>query len=127
MTDYIQPDFNAMALVTTNVQRDFLKRHPFEIEGTSEALPQMRLLVKAFRDAGIVHMVRLYKRDRSNADLCRRQVVEDGASMVRPDTLGSELASALLPTADVKLEPELVLSGLPQVLGEKECVFYKPR
>jgi len=129
MTDYIQPDFNAMALLTIDVQSDFLKGHPFEIEGTSEALPQMRLLVEAFRDANrpIVHMVRLYKADGSNADLCRRQVVEHGASMLRPGTVGSELAFSLLPTADAKLEPELLLSGLPQALGEKECVFYKPR
>jgi nicotinamidase-related amidase len=129
MSDYTVPDFNAIALVTIDVQRDFLKGQPFEIEGTTEAIPQMRLLVEAFRRAKlpIVHMVRLYKADGSNADLCRRQVIEDGSSLVCPSTVGSELEASLLPLPGTELKHELLLSGLPQALGEKEWIFYKPR
>jgi len=129
MSHYTQPRFNSIALLTIDVQRDFLKGQPFEIEGTSEALPQMKLLVDAFRDAKlpIFHLVRLYKSDGSNVDLCRRQIVEIGTSLVRPGTFGSELAFALLPTPDSKLQPDLLLSAVPQPLGEMEWAIYKPR
>lgn len=129
MSEFTRPEFHALALVTIDMQRDFLKGQPCEIAGTSEALPQMSLLVKAFRAAGhpIVHMVRLYKADGSNVDLCRRRMVADGASIVRPGEIGSELAAELLPDHCARLEHELLLSGVPQALGEKEWVFYKPR
>jgi nicotinamidase-related amidase len=127
--NYTEPEFNAIALITIDVQRDFLKAQPFEVEGTSEALPQMKQLVDAFRDAKlpVIHLVRLYKPDGSNVDLCRRQIVGTGTSLVLPGTAGSELASALLQNADTKLQPELLLSGIPQELGDMEWVLYKPR
>ncbi len=129
MSDYTRPDLSAIALLTIDVQRDFLNGQPFEIAGTSEALPQMKLLVEAFRQSRlpIVHVVRLYKPDGSNADLCRRQMIEDGASIVRPWTDGSQLASPLLPDAGTALQPELLLSGALQAFGANEWALYKPR
>jgi nicotinamidase-related amidase len=129
MSDYTRPDLSTIALLTIDVQRDFLNGQPFEIAGTSEALPQMKLLVEAFRQARlpIVHVVRLYKPDGSNADLCRRQMIEDGASIVRPWTDGSQLASPLLPDAGTALQPELLLSGALQAFGANEWALYKPR
>jgi nicotinamidase-related amidase len=128
-TDYIQPDFGAMALVTIDMQNDFLEGQPFEIPGTSEILPQMRELVETFRRAlrPVIHVVRLYKSDGSNADLCRRSAVEQGAAIVRPGTSGAELAPPLLPARDSKLDPELLLSGAVQLLGQNEWAIYKPR
>ncbi len=129
MSAYTQPDFSAIALVTIDIQRDFLDGQPFAIEGTSAVIPRIRLLLDAFRRARlpIVHMVRLYQPDASNVDLCRRDLVESGALLVHPGSPGSELASPLLPNAGAKLNPELLLSGAPQPLGEKEWAFYKPR
>src|ERR1700730_6638830 len=94
-TDYTQPDFGSMALITIDMQQDFLAGQPFEIPGTSEILPRMQRLVAAFRrvQLPIVHMVRLYKSDGSNVDLCRRRAVEQGAAIVCPGTLGAELAA----------------------------------
>lgn len=129
MSDYTRPGLSAIALLTIDVQRDFLNGQPLEIAGTSEALPQMKLLVEAFRQARlpIVHVVRLYKPDGSNADLCRRQMIEDGASIVRPWTDGSQIASPLLPDAGTILQPELLLSGALQAFGANEWALYKPR
>ena len=129
MTDYIQPDFGAMALVTIDMQNDFLKGQPFEIPGTSEILPQMRELIETFRNAElpIIHIVRLYEPDGSNADLCRRSAVEQGATIVRPGTSGSEIAPPLLPARESKLDPALLLLGAAQRLGPNEWVMYKPR
>jgi nicotinamidase-related amidase len=127
--DYTRPDFGAMALITIDMQTDFLKGQPFEIPGTSEILPQMRKLVETFRRARrpVIHIVRLYKRDGSNADLCRRSAVEQGATLVCPGTSGAELAPPLWPTHVSKLDVELLLSGAAQPLGQKEWAIYKPR
>ena len=118
-----------MALITIDMQNDFLKGQPCEIPGTSEILPQLSELAGAFRRARmpVIHMVRLYKPDGSNADLCRRSAVEQGASIVRPGTSGAELAPPLLPTRESALDAELLLSGAPQALGPLEWAMYKPR
>jgi nicotinamidase-related amidase len=127
--DYTRPDFGTMALLTIDMQQDFLDGQPFEIPGTSEILPRLQRLAAAFRRAQmpIVHMVRLYKRDASNVDLCRRRAVEQGAAIVSPGTAGAELAAPLLPGRNVKLDPDLLFSGASQPLGPKEWVMYKPR
>src|SRR5439155_672547 len=80
----LAPDFASVALVTIDTQRDTLDGQPFEVPGTSAALPEMRRLAAAFRAAGrpIVHVVRLYRPDGSNVDLCRRRAVADGARLV---------------------------------------------
>jgi nicotinamidase-related amidase len=118
-----------MALITIDMQNDFLKGQPCEIPGTSEILPQLRELVEAFRRARlpVIHVVRLYKSDGSNTDLCRRSAVEQGAAIVCPGTPGSELAPPLLPTRESKLDAEFLLSGALQPLGPKEWAIYKPR
>jgi nicotinamidase-related amidase len=127
--DYTRPDFGAMALITIDMQQDFLDGQPFEISGTSEILPRMQMLAAAFRRAQlpIVHMVRLYKPDGSNVDLCRRRAVEQGATMVSPGTAGAELVTPLLPGHYGELEAGLLLSGAAQPLAPKEWVMYKPR
>jgi len=128
-TDYTHPDFGSMALITIDMQQDFLKGRPFEIPGTSEILPRMQELAVAFRrtELPIVHMVRLYKSDASNVDLCRRRAVAQGAAIVRPGTPGAELAPPLLPAPEVNLDADLLFSGAPQPLGAREWAMYKPR
>jgi nicotinamidase-related amidase len=128
-TNYTQPDFRSIALITIDMQQDFLAGQPFEIPGTSEVLPRIQRLAAAFRRAQlpIVHMLRLYKSDGSNVDLCRRSAVEQGASIVRPGTAGAELAPPLLPGPGVSLDADLLLSGATQLLGPKEWGMYKPR
>ena len=51
-TEYTRPDFGTIALITIDMQNDFLKGQPYEIPGTSEILPRMRKLVETFRRAG---------------------------------------------------------------------------
>ena len=127
--DYTRPDFSAMALITIDMQNDFLKGQPFEIPGTSELLPQLRRIAEAFRRARlpVIHMVRLYKRDGSNAELCRRSALEQGATLVCPGTLGAELAPPLVPSQGTRLDTGLLLSGKLQPLAENEWAIYKPR
>ncbi len=126
---YTSPEFQAAALITIDVQRDFLDAGSWEIAGTSAALPQMRMLADAFREAErpIVHVVRLYEPDGANVDLCRRRLVEDGARMAAPGDAGSELAIELLPEVELSFDAELLLAGAIQSLGPREHALYKPR
>jgi len=128
-TKYTQPDFTSIALITIDMQQDFLAGQPFEIPETSEILPRIQMLAAAFRRAQlpIAHMLPLYKSDGSNVDLCRRSAVEQGAAIVRPGTAGAELAPSLLPGPGVSLDADLLLSGAPQMLGPKEWAMHKPR
>ncbi len=126
---YTAPDFASMALITVDIQRDTLDGGTLEIPGTSGILPRVRMLLQAFRGAQmpIVHMIRLYKEDGSNVDLCRRSMVESGAAILRPGSPGSELAEELLPEPHIRLDAELLLSGGIQQIAPGEVAIYKPR
>jgi nicotinamidase-related amidase len=126
---YTGPEFASAALITIDTQRDVLDGGPLEITGTSAALPEMHLLVDAFRAAGrpIVHVVRLYRPDGTNVDLCRRLAVQDGARILIADEPGSQIAGELLPDASVALDSSLLLGGDLQLLGPREVAMYKPR
>lgn len=129
MNKHIQPDFSSIALMTIDTQQDTLEGQPFEIPRTSAILPEMQRLLQAFHQAEkpIIHMVRLYKRDGNNVDLCRRGLVEEGTLPFRPGSPGCELVPEFLPEPDIRLDTELLLSGGTQPLGPQEVVIYKPR
>jgi len=126
---HLAPDFTRVALVTIDTQQDTLDGQPFEVPGTSAALPELQRLAEAFRATGrpIVHVVRLYRPDGSNVDLCRRRAVADGARLVLAGSPGAELASDLVPASAPRLDTELLLAGGIQRVGPGEAIIYKPR
>jgi nicotinamidase-related amidase len=126
---YTVPDFASAALITIDTQCDVLDGGRLEVPGTSAVLGRIGVLLEAFRDAGrpIVHVVRLYERDGSNADLCRRRAIETGTHVLAPDDPGSQLAPELLPEPELTLDAELLLGGGVQALGPYEVAIYKPR
>jgi nicotinamidase-related amidase len=130
MTDpYTRPLPGSAALVLIDVQRDFYADDgPLPVDGTAAAIPAMARLATEIRDRAlpIVHVVRLYRPDGSNADRVRRQAIERGARMAVPGSTGSQIAPELLPNA-VELDHELLLSGELQHVGPREHVMYKPR
>jgi nicotinamidase-related amidase len=111
------------------MQRDVLDGGALTIPGTTEALPQMAVLARCFREhaAPIVHIVRLYERDGSNADICRRGLLEGGAPILHPGAEGSQVARELLGDAELRLDDELLLAAGVQRLSEHEVAIYKPR
>jgi nicotinamidase-related amidase len=126
---YTRPLAGSAALVLIDVQRDFyLDDAPMRVEGTSAAISAMATLARVFREheLPIVHVVRLYQPDGSNADLVRRQSIEQGARIAVPGSAGSQIAAELLPNV-VELDHELLLSGGLQQVGTSEHVMYKPR
>lgn len=127
---YTAPDWSNAALITVDVQRDFsLPGAPAQIAGTAEAAPRMETVVRAFRRAGrpIVHVVRLYLPDGSNADLCRREALRQGARIGLPGSEGAELVDELKPSSAARLDAARLLAGELQEVGEREWVMYKPR
>ncbi|GAA0516460.1 cysteine hydrolase [Paractinoplanes deccanensis] len=132
---HLAPHWESAALITIDVQRDFLSDGAFGIPGTSEILPNLARLTEAFRRGGrpIVHIVRLYPADGQDVDRVRRSLVQGGAAFAQPGSPGRLLADGLLGDGPLgvaesgELDDELLLRGEPQWFGTSECVLYKPR
>jgi len=89
----------------------------------------MRTILEVFRtgEKPIIHIVRIYKADGSNVDLCRKELVEQGIALVLAGSSGCQLAPELLPDAGIELDADLLLSGGIQTINSREVVIYKPR
>src|SRR5260221_8692983 len=130
MRDYLSPERGRAALLTIDAQCDFaLPNAPAKVCGTMAAVPAMRRLVDSFRERNqpIVHVVRLYRCDGSNVELCNRASIEEGQRIVMPGTSGAELLTGLKPDQDQRLDASLLLDGKFQSLGRQEWIMYKPR
>jgi nicotinamidase-related amidase len=129
MVEYIKPDFTSAALITIDTQKDFLDGQPCEIPGTTAVLPKMQSLLQGFRkhNKPIVHIVRIYKENGCNVDLCRRKAIIQGARFIIENTPGCELADELLVDPSVSLDHQKLLSGAIQRVSTNEVIIYKPR
>lgn len=117
------------ALLTIDVQVDTLDGHPFEIVGTTAASERIRPLAAAFRAAGrpVVHVVRIYLPDGTNAEPFRRETVSGDVPLLWPGAPGTELAPGLLPEGAPALDAGLLLGGDVQRVGPYDHIIYKPR
>ena len=127
---YTEPHWDRAVLITVDVQEDF--RRPGSATWSPDkdvVIPAMSLLLTLFRERGmpVIHVVRLYLPDGTNADSCRRQKLESGRTVVAPGTDGAEIVSALKPSAGLRLDGERLLKGGLQAWSEREWVIYKPR
>jgi nicotinamidase-related amidase len=129
MDKYTEPDFSSAALITIDTQRDTLDGQSLEIPGTSAILPKMKKLLDAFRESNkpVIHVIRIYKLDSSNADLCRKGLIERGEKFLIENESGSNLADELLPDKNIKLDTAKLLSGGIQKVSKNEVIIYKPR
>jgi len=127
--NYIKPDLESEALITIDTQCDTLDGQPLEIPGTSAILPNMKSLIDAFRNRlkPIIHIVRIYKKDGSNVDICRRAAVESGQQIFIEDSDGCQIAKDLFSNSNVILDSSKLLSGGIQHLSNSEVIIYKPR
>ncbi len=124
------PQWGRAALLTIDVQEDFGRPGSATWSPDKElVIPVMARLLGLFRGEGlpVVHIVRLYRPDGSNADPCRRAQVESGLRLVEPGTDGAEIVAAIKPSAASRLDAGLLLEGGIQAWSEREWVIYKPR
>jgi nicotinamidase-related amidase len=130
MSTYTIAHWDCSILLTIDTQNDFiLPNAPAEIKGTADVLPKMSKLLEAYREKGlpILHVIRLYKEDGSNVDMCRKELIESGMRIAAPNTEGAELVEQIRPLNSNRLDAEILLRGEFQSIGEKEWVMYKPR
>lgn len=129
MIDYVSPHFDHLALLVVDMQRDFvLPGAPAEIAGSAAVIHAIHDVITAFRARNfpIVHVVRLYLPDGSNADLCRRSMIAAGKSVAVPGSDGAEVVDELMPR-QMKLDTPNLLLGCLQLLADSEWAMYKPR
>jgi nicotinamidase-related amidase len=128
MNRFTKPCIRTSALVTIDTQQDTLDGQPFEVPGTSAILPRMRKLLDVYRlrSMPIVHIVRIYKMDGSNVDLCRKEAFSKGEKPFLEGGPGCAPAQALF-DQQVTLNSDLLLSGKPQRVDDHEIILYKPR
>jgi len=63
MKNYTEPNFRSSAVITIDTQCDTLDGQPFQIPGTSTALPKIKIILDTYRQKRmpIVHIARIYK------------------------------------------------------------------
>jgi nicotinamidase-related amidase len=132
MQEYLEPSgpqWNRSALLTIDVQNDFVLPSSTRVFGTLERIPAISRLVQAFRESQrpIVHAVRLYEADGSNAEPCRRRSIREQGSYVVPNSKGAELVADLNPNPDCHLDSSSLYAGSLQEVGALEWAMYKPR
>lgn len=129
MDEWTMPDPSNIALLTIDAQQEFQPGNPSGRPENAAAIPAAAVVVRAFREAGrpIVHIVRLYLPDASNADLCRRKRILSGDRLLVPGSDSSQIAPELLPSPLIRLDHQLLLGGGIQSIGPAESVIFKPR
>lgn len=130
LSQYTEPHFKRSAMITIDVQNDFtFEGAPAYVEGTMDVVDNVRRLLACFRKnvLPIFHVIRLYLPDASNVELCRKQLIESGCSMLAPNTMGAELVDVVKPNEQVRLDSNLLMSGDLQKIGDNEFIIYKSR
>jgi len=123
-------NWNSSALLIIDMQNDFAKTSGSAyIEGTAGMTKNLAGMAGLFRakNRPVIHIVRLYFEDGSNAELCRRPLIQEGTKMVVPGSEGARIVSDLLPAGAVVYSDEDLLKGQIIRLDEQDYVAYKPR
>lgn len=129
MTNYTNPNFSTSTVITIDTQCDTLDGQAMEVPGTSVVIPNIRKILDVYRQLKmpVVHIVRIYKSDGSNVDLCRKQAIESGDEIFLDGSTGCDLAPGMFEPTSIKLDTEALLSGGVQEMSSHESIIYKPR
>lgn len=122
-------DASRSALLTIDVQTDLATRGSVAYcSGSIAASLPLAEVVTCYRAAGkpIVHTVRLFHEDGSNAPQPYRKVIEQRGALLAPASSGGELLPGIRPFPTVKLDPEALFSRRLQGLSPTEWAVLKP-
>ena len=127
---HTEPHWDSSALIIIDMQNAFVSPK-IEKEGTKaeKIISNIRLLLDAYRNKrlSIVHVVRSYAADGSDADTYRRGMVERGELVLNPGTDEADIVSLLKPPNSPAVEFRILKAGMFHGLGDNEMVMYKPR
>jgi nicotinamidase-related amidase len=117
------------ALLTIDLQNDFVLSGAGCVAGTLECLPKVHSLVEAFRQQSlpIVHVIRLYERDGSNAEQSRQQFIQEHGPLVAPGTQVARLVDAINPRGPYEIDSVSLYAGNLQKVDTDEWLLYKSR
>jgi len=121
---------NKSALLIIDMQKDFATSNgKAYIDGTEEIVPNLVTLANIFRRQGkdVIHIIRLYHPDGSNAELCRKDIISSGKHIVAPQSEGAAIIDELLPDNVRPYHHEDLLKGKIVQCGVNDYVLYKPR
>lgn len=123
-------NWNRSALLIIDMQHDFARPDgKAYIEGTAEVVGHIAEIANLFRRKRlpVIHVVRLYHQDGSNAELCRKSSILQGNTMVAPGSDGAGIITELLPSNAERYSDESLLKGSMIPLSPYDFVIYKPR
>jgi nicotinamidase-related amidase len=127
---YTEPHWDTSALVIIDMQNGFVTPK-VETEGTKAhaIISNIVFLLDAFRAKAkpIIHVVRSYLPDGSDADIYRRGIVERGEFIISPESDHAEIVAALMRPDAPSLDFDTLRKGRFQELGPDEWAMYKPR
>jgi nicotinamidase-related amidase len=124
------PQWERSALLTIDMQNDFGRvGGAAYVVGTEDVADALRTTAQAFRQAGlpVIHAARLYQRDGSNAESCRRDLVRESDGIAAPGSEGAELIEELRASSYRPLDADRLFAGEMLPVGPSEWVMFKPR
>jgi len=127
---HTEPHWDSSALIIIDMQNAFVSPK-IDKEGTkaSGIISNIKLLLDTFRKSRkpIIHVVRSYLSDGSDADIYRKGIVERTEFILAPGSQQAEIVSSLKPRDAPMLDFEILRAGQFQTLGSNEWAMYKPR
>jgi len=126
----MEMNWKQSALLIIDMQNDFAKPNgKAYIEGTAEVVEHIAGIAEFFRrkHLPVIHVIRLYLEDGSNAELCRKQSIMLGNPIVAPGSTGAGIIAELLPSNAGKYSDQSLLGGGMIPISPYDFVIYKPR
>ena len=123
-------DKNNSCLLTIDFQNDFvLPDGSAYIPGSEDVIENIASIVSVYRlkNRPIIHVIRIYQPDGSNAELCRKGIIKKSGGIVSPNTRGINIVQKIIGERTIDLNIDILLNKQFQKINDNEWIMYKPR
>ena len=127
---YIEFEKNKSCLLTIDFQNDFVYPNGSAyIPGSDNIIANITAIASVYRlkNRPIIHVIRIYKQDGSNAELSRKELIKKSKGIVSPDTSGINIVKDIIDDREVELDIVRLLDKQFQKISDNEWIMYKPR